>query len=46
MIKLDASSPGGVIIINAPATVFPGGAVGIAKGPLAALGVVAPPPPA
>jgi type VI secretion system secreted protein VgrG len=35
----------GMIILNAPLTVMPGGAVAIAPGPLAALGVVVPPPP-
>jgi type VI secretion system secreted protein VgrG len=42
MIKLDASGTGGLITINAPATLFPG-PVAIAKGPLLAFGLVLPP---
>jgi len=46
MIMLDATSGGGgAIIINAPATAFPGGPVAVVPGPFFALGAVVPPPP-
>ena len=45
MIVLDASGTGGAIVINSPATAFPGGAVAVVPGPFFALGTVVPPPP-